>query len=198
MKRLLLGYALLLLTGFSMVGCVYRPGYTDPCTGLCYGGMWEPICGGLFDPFGLWCGCLNPDPFDIDDDDGCGLYSYGNSCQTACHCSACTTAVPGPLVPSYPHAHAHAAGCDCGPQSIYSPSVPYAEPMPMMYGPIESAPIPMEAAPIEQTAPPPAPPASTSYYPPQLPMMTAPQSTVPASMAPVRDARRQAYVPSRL
>ncbi|QDU80684.1 hypothetical protein Pla110_24160 [Polystyrenella longa] len=52
------------LFSFTAVGCCYRGPICDPCTGMSYGGGWEPcikLCGpgGLFD---TCCtgGCVNP------------------------------------------------------------------------------------------------------------------------------------------
>ena len=54
MKRMIQLIAVLLLTT-SGIGCCYSGGGYDPCTGLAYGGVPQPVCGGPLDPLGIWC-----------------------------------------------------------------------------------------------------------------------------------------------
>ena len=54
MKRFCL-IGICLFASMTSVGCFYHPAAIDPMTGLAYGGVWEPVCGGPLDPLGLWC-----------------------------------------------------------------------------------------------------------------------------------------------
>jgi hypothetical protein len=181
MKRLLLCYAGMLLAGVSMVGCCYRPGYVDPCSGVCYGGFWEPTCGGgggsCLNPFKWFC---NSDPCEVDDDDG------GCHCHSPCQCSACDGPVMGGAAGAYaPFEAPGQPGCDCGPESnypvpMYQPAVPmYQPPMPGFSQPVPtySEPMPTYGAPVVPANPQPAPPAGMTYYgPPQAPASLTPTS----------------------
>jgi len=121
MKRLLLLSAALFAL-FHTVGCCYRPGCVDPCTGMAYGGAWEPRCGGPLDPLGVMC-AIN--------------YGYGgcNPCPPDPCCDPCAT----PCVSGYA-----TAGCDVGCADSYPQtymSQPYMSQPYMMPGqPVEGVP----------------------------------------------------------
>ena len=187
MKRFAQSLAGLILM-CSMVGCCWRPGYVDPCTGICYGGFFEPICWGPLDPC-WWLSCLCP----------CGVPPYASACAPAydpcctpapaCGCGVCADPAIAPL--SYAGHH----GPDCG-----CPSPGWSGHHGIAPGGAVPHIVPNGVVPMPQEQVAPAPAASTSYYPMSNGPVFMQQATQvsPATAAPVRDARAQQWLPSRL
>lgn len=194
MKRFLQCTAALLMLG-SSVGCCYVGGVCDPCTGIMFGGKWEPICGGPLDPCGWRCG--------IGCGVGCGPVAppCGPTCGPTCG-PACAPA-PGPIVP--PIQHGPDCGCH-GPHGHHGHHGHHGYPGQVVPGPGQwhtapGGPVPVPAPSSGPTTPAPVPEPMT-YYSSPAPTQTAaisgaaPLLTVPAGLYGSPDTTIQSNVHS--
>lgn len=176
----------LLLTG-SLTGCCYRGGHYDQCTGISYGGWWEPCCWNILDPFTALfrCGrchnrCRGPVAGPIVGHPAGPVVSPG---ADNCGCGACSA--PGFPMPAYP------SGPEPVPHFAPGPGAHFA-PGPVIYeGAVHGSSMSAEAAPVPDPLPPaPAAADPQSFY--------LPQSVSPGQMVPTQDARGQRWIPARL